>query len=149
MRAGHPLSSYRERRHRLLLRLCNLPCPLSNPWRLFGIVCFVIPPLPPTLYPGFVSFIRKRPPNFSVQKSGQDRCKQLIYFSILLNFGLIMHIRNSTQTRRSKVDVIYSKQRRIRTSWQKLATLILKNTRTCLAKQDRAGSCMWSQLKCA
>ena len=28
----------------------------------------------------------------------------------------------------------------LRTSWQKFATLIPKNTRTCLAKQDQAGS---------
>ena len=31
----------------------------------------------------------------------------------------------------------------LRTSWQKFATSIPKNTRTCLAKQDQEGSYMW------
>ena len=35
----------------------------------------------------------------------------------------------------------------LRTSWQKFAPLIPKNTRTCLAKQDQAGSYMWVTLK--
>ena len=35
----------------------------------------------------------------------------------------------------------------MRTSWQKFATLIPKNTRTCLAKQNQAGSYMWVTVK--
>ena len=35
----------------------------------------------------------------------------------------------------------------LRTSWQKFATLIPKNTRTCLAKQNQAGSYMCSGLQ--
>ena len=35
----------------------------------------------------------------------------------------------------------------LRTSWQKFATLIPKNTRTCLAKQNQAGSYMWVTVK--
>ena len=35
----------------------------------------------------------------------------------------------------------------LRTSEQNVATLISKNTRTCLAKQDQAGSYMWVTVK--
>ena len=37
--------------------------------------------------------------------------------------------------------------RTLRTPWQKFATLIPKNTRTCLAKQNQAGSYMWVTVK--
>ena len=57
----------REKKHRLLLWPCTSPCPLSTSWHLFRMVCFsLFPPHPSPWYLGPVSFIRKRPPDFSI-----------------------------------------------------------------------------------
>ena len=42
---------------------------------------------------------------------------------------------------------LFSKNPRLRICWQKFAILILKNIRTCLAKQDQAGSYMRVNVK--
>ena len=57
----------RDNTHRLLLWPYTSPCPLSTSWLLFRMVCFpLFPPHPSPQFLGPVSFIRKRPPDFSI-----------------------------------------------------------------------------------
>ena len=44
-------------------------------------------------------------------------------------------------------DTVHPAYKNLVDSWQKFATLIPKNTRTCLTKQDQTGSYLWVSVK--